>query len=125
LIRGQGLQIRYVPEAIVYNRGPETVSDFLRQRRRIYAGHIYVRDMLGYRVSTMKGTRILSILLLSPGLKRDWRFFFLTPLVVVIEIWARTLGLLDYRVWKRKHTVWDVVETTKAALTPTSMSPDA
>ena len=40
LIRGQGYQVRYVPEAIVYNKGPETVDDFLRQRRRIFAGHL-------------------------------------------------------------------------------------
>jgi len=37
LILGQGLELHYVPEAIVYNRGPETVTDFFKQRRRIYA----------------------------------------------------------------------------------------
>ncbi len=113
LIRGQGLQICYAPKAVVLNRGPETVSDFLRQRRRIYFGHVYVRDMLGYRVSTMKWTRILFLLLASPGVRRNWRFFFLGPAVVALEVWARLLGLMDFRVWRRKHTVWEVAETTK------------
>src|SRR5262249_16574920 len=32
----QGLRLKYVPEAIIRNKGPETVSDFIRQRRRIH-----------------------------------------------------------------------------------------
>ncbi|OQY23392.1 MAG: hypothetical protein B6I35_03885 [Anaerolineaceae bacterium 4572_32.2] len=113
LIRGQGLQLRYAPEAVVYNRGPETVQDFIRQRRRIYAGHVYVRDTLGYRVSTMKGIRILWLLLTCPGVKRDWRYFLWGSAIITLEAVARFLGLMDYRVWKQKHVIWDVAETTK------------
>ena len=58
LIRGQGYTVRYVPEAVVYNKGPDTVEDFLRQRRRIYAGHLEMQHQLGYSVSTMSGTKI-------------------------------------------------------------------
>ena len=119
LIRGQGLQLRYAPDAVVYNWGPETVQDFLRQRRRIYAGHIYVRDTLGYGVSTMKSPRILGLLLHRPGIKRDWRYFLWTPAVAALEAYARFLGMADYRLWKRKHAVWEMVETTKAVVHPT------
>lgn len=113
LIRGQGLELWYAPQAIVYNRGPETVGDFLRQRRRIFAGHTYVRDTLGYRVSTMKGLRILWLLLTSSTLKRDWRYVCWAPAVAVLEVWARLLGVLDYGLWKRTHSVWEISETTK------------
>lgn len=113
LIRGQGLELRYAPEAIVYNRGPEVARDFIRQRRRIYAGHIYVSNTLGYRVSTMKGARILALLLTAPGVKRDWRYFCWGPAVIALELGARLLGWMDYRLWKRRHAVWEVVETTK------------
>jgi cellulose synthase/poly-beta-1,6-N-acetylglucosamine synthase-like glycosyltransferase len=123
LIRGQGLHLLYTPDAVVHNRGPETVEDFLRQRRRIYAGHVYVRDTLGYRVSTMKSARILWLLLKKPGVKRDWRYFLWGPVVVALEAWARLLGFLDYHVWKRKHAVWEVVETTKSIITPTLEAP--
>src|SRR5262249_17414027 len=34
LIVGQGMKLHYSPEAIVYNCGPETLHDFLKQRRR-------------------------------------------------------------------------------------------
>ena len=39
----RGLQVRYAPDAMVYNMGPETVGDFVRQRRRNYAGHLYLK----------------------------------------------------------------------------------
>ncbi len=114
LIRGQGLRLCYVPGAIVYNQGPTTLEDFFRQRRRIYAGHTYVRETLGYRVATMKGLRILWLLLRHPEVRRDWRYFLWGPLVVTLEVVARLRGALDYRLWKRKHTVWEIAETTKA-----------
>lgn len=116
LIRGQGLRLHYAPAAIVYNCGPETVADFLRQRRRIYAGHIYVRKTLGYGVSTMKTTRILSLLLFSPGVRRDWRFLLWGSATVILEAYARMLGAADYNLYKRKHAIWDVVKTTKVAV---------
>jgi biofilm PGA synthesis N-glycosyltransferase PgaC len=125
LIRGQGLQIRYVAEAIVLNRGPETISDFLRQRRRIYAGHVYVRDTLGYKVSTMKSSRILWLLLTARGIKRNWQYVAYVPLIVALEVYGRLSGFMDYRVWKRKHTVWEVIKTTKAAIAPSLSGPDS
>jgi biofilm PGA synthesis N-glycosyltransferase PgaC len=123
LIRGQGLRLHYAPDALVYNCGPETVADFLRQRRRIYAGHIYVRKTMGYGVSTMKATRILGLLLFSPGVKRDWRFVFWGSATVLLEAYARLLGSIDYNVRKREHTVWEVVKTTKVAVTAPAPSP--
>lgn len=118
LIRGQGLQLLYVPDAVIYNRGPGTVQDYLRQRRRIYAGHVYVRDTLGYQVSTMKSIRILWLLLTISGIRRDWRYFLWGPVVVALEVWARILGIVDYRIWKRKHTIWEMAETTKMTPVP-------
>jgi len=125
LIRGQGLRLHYAPEAVVYNCGPETVADFLRQRRRIYAGHIYVHKTLGYGVSTMKATRILRLLLFSPGVKRDWRFVLWGLATVALEAYARLLGAIDYNVRKREHTVWEVVKTTKVAVTAPTPSTSA
>ncbi|OQY21597.1 MAG: hypothetical protein B6I34_07060 [Anaerolineaceae bacterium 4572_32.1] len=111
LILGQGMKLRYVPEAIVYNRGPETIHDFFKQRRRIYAGHIYVQEMLGYRVSTMSGWRILPLFLAE--MKADWRYFVWGPAAVALEAAARLKGFVDYNIWRRNPFVWSVSETTK------------
>ncbi|MCA9935765.1 MAG: glycosyltransferase [Ardenticatenaceae bacterium] len=110
IMRGQGYQVQYVPQAIVYNKGPDTVADFLRQRRRIYAGHLDVRESLGYAVSTMSGTTVLRALLRH----LDWRPrpFAWTMAVVGLEVYGRYLGWRDYKS-KRNHTVWEIATTTK------------
>jgi biofilm PGA synthesis N-glycosyltransferase PgaC len=111
LIFGQGYQLRYVPEAVVYNCGAETIGDFLKQRRRIYAGHLKIRCEQGYAVSTMSGVRILAALLRS--WRWDWRHFLWTPAVIGLEMYGRFLGWIDFRFKKRDHAIWDVAMTTK------------
>jgi cellulose synthase/poly-beta-1,6-N-acetylglucosamine synthase-like glycosyltransferase len=110
LIRGQGYDVQYAPEAVVYNKGPETVADFLRQRRRIYAGHLEIKARLGYAVSTMSGAKIAGLLLRNI----DWRpkQFLWTWRVVALEVYGRYLGRRDYRA-RRSHTVWEIATTTK------------
>jgi poly-beta-1,6-N-acetyl-D-glucosamine synthase len=49
----KGLQLRYVPSAIVRNHGPETLREFLAQRTRVYRGHLALASATGYRVSSM------------------------------------------------------------------------
>jgi poly-beta-1,6-N-acetyl-D-glucosamine synthase len=111
LVRGQAYGIVYVPEAILFNRGPATVSDFIKQRRRIHAGHCQLSKEQGYRVATMSGLRILQTLLQNPVW--HWRWFALTPAVIGLEVWGRLLGWYDYRFAKRSHTVWEIAGSTK------------
>ena len=129
LIRGQGMHLLYTPDAVVYNHGPETVGDFMKQRRRIYAGHLYVKDTMGYSVSTIKMKGILPLFLkeiihpstapqLLPGEQDEKplsrrRHLLWGPMVAMLEVYGRLLGNWDYTVWKRKPFVWAVSETTK------------
>jgi biofilm PGA synthesis N-glycosyltransferase PgaC len=110
VIRGQGYRVQYVPTAIVYNKGPETVADFLRQRRRIYAGHLAVRDTLGYSVSTLSAHKIL--ITLFRNLDFHPRAFSWTWAVVGLEAYGRLLGIRDYKK-RRDHRVWEMATTTK------------
>jgi poly-beta-1,6-N-acetyl-D-glucosamine synthase len=107
----RGMQVRYAPDAVVYSMGPETVRDFVTQRRRNYAGHLYLRDKYGYRVSSLQNTRVLRI-----ALQEVWGAIqLLTTLGVLatLEAYSRVLGAWDYRVRKKKHVVWDMAWTTK------------
>jgi hypothetical protein len=52
-VQEAGLVLRYVPDAVVYNRGPRTVRDYVRQRARINRGHASTRAETGYAPSTM------------------------------------------------------------------------
>jgi poly-beta-1,6-N-acetyl-D-glucosamine synthase len=110
VIRGQGYGVEYVPTAITFNKGPETVRDFLCQRRRIFAGHLAMRDELGYRVRTLSGLRILGLALRH----MDWRprSFCWTIAVAALEAYGRYLGRRDYR-QKREQFVWEIATTTK------------
>ena len=110
VIRGQGYRVCYVPDSIVYNKGPETVDDFLRQRRRNHAGHLGLKRDLGYAVSTMSGFTILMLLLRN----LDWRprQFIWTWAIVALEVYSRFLGWRDFKN-KRDHTVWEMATTTK------------
>ena len=107
----QGYKIGYEPKAIVYNKGPDNVRDFLRQRRRIYAGHVVAKKHCGYMVSTYNGLAIIPYLLKAH--KSSFCFFIYTPLAVLLEVIARTAGWLDYHFKIRDHSIWKIAQSTK------------
>jgi len=111
LIKGQGYRIKYVPEAIVYNKGPENISDFIRQRKRIYVGHLALKENQGYAVSTMSGIRVFFTLIRN--FKFNFQYIFYTPLVILLEIWARLLGSYDFYHKKNDHSIWEICQSTK------------
>jgi cellulose synthase/poly-beta-1,6-N-acetylglucosamine synthase-like glycosyltransferase len=110
VIRGQGYEVRYVPTSVVYNKGPLTVGDFLNRRRSNYAGHLALRDTLGYSVSTISGWKILRVFLRY----LDWRPrpFLWSWGVAALEAYGRFLGRRDYKE-RRDHSVWEIAKTTK------------
>jgi len=110
-IADRDLDIRYCPEAKVYNSGSATLGDFVRQRRRIHAGHLHLRAETDYRVSTMSTRAILPILLRRLELRP--RTLLFTGAVVGLEGWARLLATYDHCVRKRNPYVWDVAQSTK------------
>lgn len=110
LIKRKGYKVVYVPDAIVYNRAPETIRDFIKQRRRIHAGHLHLKKELGYSVSTMSIGGITSVVK-ELNLTPKEKFYFVGAMM--LEGISRVLGWLDYYVLKKDHVVWDIAETTK------------
>jgi len=107
----RGLEVHYAPDALVYNMGPETLGEFIMQRRRNYAGHLHLRRKYGYRVSSLDSTRVLRI-----GFEEVWKAVRLVGTLValaLVEGLARFLGAYDYYIKGRKHVVWDIAWTTK------------
>ena len=111
----RGLQVRYAPDAMVYNMGPETFSDFVRQRRRNYAGHLYLRRKYGYRVSSLDNVRVARLALAEAwgAISRTARLLYVLTALAAIEIYSRVLGSYDYYIRRDKHVVWDMAWTTK------------
>ena len=111
LISQLGYRLVYEPEAVVYNRGPTTVGDFLRQRRRIYAGHLRVREQQGYGASTMSNA-LVARSLWGSGSFGDPRAALWSIGTVVLEATARALGHYDVARGRSQH-VWEISNTTK------------
>src|SRR5438132_2739759 len=113
LIFQLGYQLIYEPACLVYNKGPLTIRDFLKQRRRIHAGHLQTRDQQNYEASTMRVNPIFLQLIacrdftMSTPKQALW-----TLATVMLEGYARLQGYLDYR---RKHAyhIWEMVDSTK------------
>ncbi len=108
-----GYQLLYEPTCVVYNKGPVTVRDFLKQRRRIYAGHLQVLAQQNYEASTMKVGPIIRQLIacrdstISTPKQTIW-----TIAAIALEGYARLQGNYDY-LRKREHHIWQAVSSTK------------
>ncbi len=107
-----GYQVKYAPDAIVYNTGPTTIPDFIRQRRRNHAGHLYLKHKYGYAVSSIQNKRVLKIAgkELWGMLQLIWVLF----LLAVIEAWSRLMGWWDFAVKRDRHVVWNMAWSQKA-----------
>lgn len=111
IVVSRGKSLRYAPDAVVRNKGASSVSDFIKQRRRIYAGHIWLSKVQSYEVATKNVGGILSVLF--EDLRYTPRVLLWTAGGVFLEFVGRLLGVYDFHVLKRNPYTWDVSESTK------------
>jgi poly-beta-1,6-N-acetyl-D-glucosamine synthase len=114
LIRCQGYKIQYVPEAEIYNKAPTKISDFIKQRRRIYNGLLFLKYEQGYEVATLSNMTILIALFSFIKENPKPKYILYTPGVILLEAYSRFLGWWDYKIAKKEHTIWEFVESTKS-----------
>lgn len=106
-IVAKGYRVIYEPKAIVFNKGPETITDFMRQRKRIYHGHLTLRQQ-GYAVPTMSYANLVRAVLRATG--KHYRTLAAT---VYLEMLARRQASSAFTLDGYKPTVWEVSQTTK------------
>ncbi len=111
LVLSRGLRRVYVPGARVSMRGPETLRDYLAQRRRIHAGHLRLRRASGHAASTMSLGRILRAI--REARPAGLRGLADVGLAVLLEAAARALGTWDARPGGPDHRVWESIPSTK------------
>lgn len=110
-ITSRNLSLKYVSDAIIYNKGPETIKDFIRQRRRIQAGHLWLKRTQGYTVSS-QNSAILLKLTIDEIKAEPHKILFLIG-TMLLEIWGRILGYYDLLIRKKNPYKWDIAKTTK------------
>lgn len=111
IVTAAGYELKYVPDALVYNKGADCVADFLKQRRRIAAGHLYLQRTQDYAVATSSVRQII-----GPLIKEmNWgpRDVVWTAGAVFLEAVGRMLGYYDYIIRKKNPFIWDIAESTK------------
>ncbi|MCX6711127.1 MAG: glycosyltransferase [Candidatus Woesearchaeota archaeon] len=109
LIKKKEYDLKYEPKAIVYNKGPENLSDFISQRRRIYCGHIMLSRKTSYSPLTMNFFSILKNLIKEINAKN---FVWIIG-AAGLEAISRFLGAIDYVFDREKHIEWKPIKSVK------------
>jgi cellulose synthase/poly-beta-1,6-N-acetylglucosamine synthase-like glycosyltransferase len=109
-IRRQGYEVRYAPDAIVRIRCPTNIIDLLRQRRRIWAGHMQLQKSTGFSVSTSDFRNVLAAV---KGLKVNEVFYAILGGIVELTAYVQAKsdagkGLVPY--------IWEPIGSTKTSI---------
>lgn len=101
----------YAPNAIVYNRGPETITDFVKQRTRVNIGELYMKKNFDYDIPTWNKGLLVDAMFETI---RDTGFHPLKmTFTICLELYSRLKATLYVRSDKGDMNVWDPVSTTK------------
>ncbi len=112
LVKKGNLDLLYIANAIIHNKGPENLSDFIKQRRRIAAGHLWLQDHQDYHVVS-QNKFILLTLLIKACLKQPKNIFKIL-VVAKLEIFCRILGTYDYKIKKKNPFKWNTIDSSKS-----------
>ncbi len=111
MVTSRGMELAYVAEALVWNRGPRSLGEFMRQRCRIWIGHVRLRQQTGYEVATYRLHAMA-----SPVLHEIRESPAMLPVVLVaagLEVVARVLGTFSYRVLGSNPVLWSPIPSSK------------
>jgi cellulose synthase/poly-beta-1,6-N-acetylglucosamine synthase-like glycosyltransferase len=110
LIRRQGYSIGYVPEAVVHIRCPESIGEIFKHRRRIWVGHLQIKQVEGFAVSTSDFCKILSTLVKS--FRLHVRELHALALLISIDLCSYLLARSDLSKGKVPF-MWEMLKSTK------------
>jgi biofilm PGA synthesis N-glycosyltransferase PgaC len=110
LIRREGHKIAYIPNALVYVKGPENFCEIIKHRRRLWTGHLQIKQMEGFAVSTSDFRKILSTLIKS--FRLNFKELFTMALFIVLDTYSYLLARYDLSKGKIPY-VWETLKSTK------------
>lgn len=107
----QGLHVVFVENAVVFNKGADTVSDLVIQRRRVFNGHARLQQEENVHIDNMTKSSIKLLLFEYEMKNLKELIWFMSG--IGIEAYARVLGAYDLKVKGRNPFIWDTAGTTK------------
>ena len=115
-IESHGYCVAYVPEAMVYNAGPKSVDEFLKQRIRINTQQLFQRRVSSFVPPTWRTEVVGSALLsyLQSGRAKP------APLLVLLafEMMARVYSAVTVAINHRNVVRWEPLPSTKLVVGP-------
>jgi biofilm PGA synthesis N-glycosyltransferase PgaC len=119
IAKKKGWLIKYDTEARVSICGPQTLTEYIKQRRRVLFGHYQVRRITGESpqhlifLFPLHPVRVMKLIL---WFLKEYGFLgFFT--FVVVELGINVAAMLDY-VTGKDHTKWSVSSSTKRITNP-------
>jgi biofilm PGA synthesis N-glycosyltransferase PgaC len=100
----------YAPEALVYIRCPTNIVDIIKQRKRIWIGHMQLQNATGYRVSTSSFKNMLRAV---SALERSETIY------VLPGGFLEFVAFLEAKILFRKGIipfVWEPIKSTKTSM---------
>ncbi len=107
----RGYRTEYEPEAIVINKGPETVSDYWKQRTRVNIGERYMKRLFDFDIPTWDNRYLFQAYVgfLKENPSQIIRMFA----AIVLELLSRVYATIYVTLDKGDMVVWSMVESTK------------
>jgi biofilm PGA synthesis N-glycosyltransferase PgaC len=107
----KGLVTAYVPEALVRNKGPETLHDFWAQRTRVNIGEKYMKRRYQFEVPTWQGEYLFPSFL--SFIKDNRRNLGKAIAAMSIEAMSRIFSSIYVAFDRGDPYIWEMVSSTK------------
>jgi poly-beta-1,6-N-acetyl-D-glucosamine synthase len=107
----RGYRTVYEPEAVVINKGPETVRDYWKQRTRVNIGERYMKRLFDFDIPTWDNHYLFQAYL--GFLKDNSSQIFMMSAAILLEMLARAYASIYVLLDRGDKVVWSMVESTK------------
>jgi len=98
----EGYRMVYEPEAYGYTDSPSSLTEFFRQRKRIFIGHLQIKKLYNYETFTMNIKNVTKVY----TKRLSFRNWIKLTLLALIEILARSMGYIQYKITKNPMLIW-------------------
>ena len=114
----KGLSVKYCPESVVFIKAPETITDYVRQRRRIVYGHRLTKKFVGSSPTTLESMMLnkpsRSLNVIKQELHERYREIPKFVLALFVEMFVYALAILDdVRKPYCEYVLWPLARSTK------------